>query len=105
MLDKLKKLLEFSSKTGMWLPAAYDNQSNGPSVTLWFAHISFYLATISIILLIAADIKQGVIAASIFSALYTIFYLLRRLSKAKIDLNDGELELDNGGEETAKEKE
>ena len=95
MLDKIKQLLEFSSKNGLFLPAAFDKASKGPSVSLLFAHISFWVTTFAIIYLIIKDIESGVIAATIQSALMLVFYLLRRLSKVKFDLDDKAIELDS----------
>lgn len=95
MLDKLKLLLEFFSKNGAYLPGAYDADKKGPSVTLLFAYIAYITAIVTIISLSIKDINSGVIAAMIFSSLQTVFYLFRRLTKAKFDLDDKSVELEN----------
>ena len=102
MLDKLKEFFIYGSKTGWNLGAAYDNDKPGPSVSLLFAHVSFYVAITAIIYLIIKDQNLGTLAAMIFAALYFIFYMLRRLTKAKIDLDDRSLDLE--GEETKENK-
>lgn len=103
MIHKLKQLLEFSSKTGLYLPGAYDAISDKPSVSLWFAHISFSITMILIMLLAYKDINAGVIAATIQSTLMLVFYLIRKLSKFKVDLDDREIELDSGEQEDEKD--
>lgn len=95
MLDRIKDILKFSAKNGLYFPAAYDKASNGPSVSLLFSHISFWVTTFAIIYLIIKDIESGVIAATVQSALMLVFYLLRRLSKVKFDLDDKAIELDS----------
>lgn len=94
MLDKIKKILEFLSVNGAHLPAAYDADKKGPSVSLWFSHVAFTVAIAGIISLLIKDTTTGVIAAMIFSGLQTVFYLIRRLTKAKFDLDDKSVELE-----------
>lgn len=100
MLDKLKLLFEFFSKNGAYLPSAYDAEKQGPSVTLYFSHIAFLIAIIGICFLLAKDLNAGVLAAMVFSGVQTVFYLIRRLSKAKFDLDDRQIELE--GEDNEK---
>lgn len=98
MIQKLKDLFKFSAEHGLNLPTAYDHQQKGPSVSLLFAHISFFTAIISICILIHKDINLGTIAAITFAGLYFIFYMLRKLNKAKIDLDDRSIDLENSEE-------
>jgi hypothetical protein len=91
----IKEFLEFTSKNGLYLPSAYDNSTDKGSVSLLFAHMSFYLGCIAICLLLYKDINLGTIAAMLFAGLYFIFYMLRRLTKAKIDLDDKSIDLEN----------
>lgn len=95
MLEKLKSLFEFSAKSGLNLPTAFDADKQGPSVSLLFANISFYLAICTIIYLTTKDTFAGTMAAMAFAALYFIFYMLRKLNKAKLDLDDRSVELEN----------
>lgn len=95
MFETIKKLFEFSAKTGLMLPGAYDFDKSGPSVSLLFAHISFYIAVISIGLLLYKDIVLGTIAAMTLAGLYFVFYMLRKLTHAKVDLDDRSFDLSN----------
>lgn len=95
MWDKIKKLFEFSSKNGLYFPGAYDNNTNKSSVSLLFANISFYIACGSVLTLLYKDTTLGTIAAMMLAALYFVFYMLRKLNKAKIDIDDRSLDLEN----------
>lgn len=95
MLDKIKQILEFSSKNGLYLPAAYDADKEGPSVSLLFSHVANMVAIISIIYLVIKDTSTGTLAAIIYASLMLVFYLMRRITKFKADLDDGSLELEN----------
>lgn len=103
MLNNLKQILKFSSKTGWYLPAAYDIVSNRPSVSLWFAHISFTMTTILIMFLSYKDINLGVTAAIVQSTLMLVFYLMRKLNTFRVNLNEKEIELDSGEQENDKD--
>lgn len=110
MFQKLKDLLYKWSKEGIYLPFIHDPVNNQPSVSLFFAYVTFILAVISTIVLHVT--VGGIVAtgASIgFWGLATIFYLIRNLQRAKIDLDDQEIELDgensNNNEKDEKEDE
>ena len=96
MLNTLKEFFKFSAKNGLYFPAAFDKVSNGPSVSLLFANIAFYLSIVIIIILSVKDINLGTIAAILQSTLMLVFYLMRRLSKFKADLDDKSIELESG---------
>lgn len=98
MITKLKELFKFSAERGLNLPAAYDHQQKGPSSSLLFAHVSFFIASVSIMILMYKDINLGTVAAMLFSGLYFIFYMLRKLNKAKIDFDDKSIDLENNEE-------
>jgi hypothetical protein len=95
MLQKLKDLFNFSASHGLNFPAAYDKNVDGPSVSLLFAHLSFYLAFISVAILMYKDTNLGTIAAMTLAGLYFIFYMLRKLTHAKVDLDDRSFDLSN----------
>lgn len=95
MLDKIKQFFKFASEHGLWIPSAFDPDKPGPSVSLLFAHISFYIAAISVGLLIYKDRTAGAIAGMTLAGLYFIFYMLRHLTKAKIDLKEHAIDLEN----------
>lgn len=96
MIENFKKFMKFASKTGLYLPAAYDARTNGPSISLLFAHIANALAIGGITALMFKDLKMGVYCSIGYSTLMLAFYLLRSLSKVKVDVDDGEIELDSG---------
>lgn len=103
--DKITELLKSSSKTGIYLPAAYDAEKDGPSVTLLFSHITFTLALFLTALL---AFRPGVLTATItcimFWIMATVFYLIRRLKTFKADLDDKSVELTGDTESDDKEK-
>lgn len=96
MFDKIKALFEFSSKNGLYLPSAFDNRSGMGSVSLLFAHVANALALVAIGIALNTDLKLGVLCAIGYSGLMLVFYLLRSISKFKVDVDDGELEVDSG---------
>lgn len=95
MFEKVKKLLEFSAKNGLYFPTAYDKNADGPSITLLLVHLSSYMAMTSIGFLMYKDIVTGTIAAMSYSVLMLVFYMLRKLTNAKFDLDDKSFELAN----------
>ena len=99
----MKKFLEAWKKwsiEGMNFPFLHDPVTKKPSITLLFPYITFTLTVISLILL---HIWQSLLVATAMSMLFwvlsTVFYMLRKLHKAKIDLNDQSIELDGGDSE------
>lgn len=97
MLKQIKEFFNYSAEKGLRLPFAYDPIIKKPSVTLFFAHISFYIAVIS---LISLHFKSSLITATgmsfVFTGMMIIFYLIRSISKAKIDLDDKQIDLESG---------
>lgn len=87
---------------GLTLWLAYDPVSQKASVTLLMAYISFILAVGSVVALHFSNLLSGTLAALALFVISTIFYLIRSLSKAKIDLDDKSFELE--GENKKEEK-
>jgi len=98
MYNNIKEFFKFAAKNGLFFPAAYDKATNGPSVSLFFSHIAFYLSIVVIIILSIKDINLGAIAAITQSTLMLVFYLLRRLKKASFDLDDKSIALEGDNE-------
>lgn len=97
MLDKIKEFFKFGAEKGLNFPFANDAVYKKPSVTLFFAYISFYIAAISLIILHFRETPLVATTMSfIFTGMMIIFYLIRSLSKAKIDLDDKSIELESG---------
>lgn len=98
MLKYIKSLLKFWSENGMYLPSAFDNRSGIGSVSLLFAHIANLVAIVAICLLVAKDLDKGVIFAIAYSVLMLVFYLIRSISKFKVDVDDGEINVESSEE-------
>lgn len=104
MITQFKELCKFAAKNGLYIPSAYDHASKGPSVSLLFSHISFYMSAVIIICLSFKDINLGTIAAITQSTLMLVFYLLRRLSKASFDLDEKSFTLEGSEDVTDAKK-
>ena len=81
------------------LPLMFDPDKNKPSVTLMFPYFSFIVLIICIICLAKQNLVQGTLAAGSVWFLSTVFYLLRRLNKLNLDIDDRKLELEGGDNE------
>lgn len=95
MFEGIKQFFTYGSEKGLKFPYAHDGVSGKPSVTLFFSYVSFYLTIIS---LIALHFKDSLLIASITTCVYScimiIFYLIRTIKRAKIDLDDRSLDLE-----------
>lgn len=94
MWQKLLKILEFGSKNGYFLPAAYDKTVNGPSISLLIVHLANILALFSVTNLVLKDAQAGCISAICYAIISMILYRMRNLDKVKLDLKEGQVELD-----------
>ena len=99
ILQKLGNFWENISKRGIYAPFIHDARTGKPSITLFFAYTTF---TIAIISTIALHFNIGLTVATFTSILFwvisVIFYRLRNLDKAKIDLDDRSIELNGSGD-------
>lgn len=94
MLEKIKQLLKSAGTKGMYLPFAHDPVSGKPSVTLLFPYLTFVLAFLSTIALhFKASLLVATSVSISFWALAVIFYMMRKITKAKVDLDDKSFEL------------
>lgn len=95
MLQKIKELIKKSCTNGIYFPFAHDPVTKTPSVTLLFPYITFVLALASVV---ALHFKQTLLIPSLVSILFwvisVVFYMIRTLQKAKIDLDDQSIELE-----------
>jgi hypothetical protein len=89
--DTLRKIAE----NGLRLPHAYDYETKKPSFRLLAAYTSFLIACLSVISLHVAKHTEATLTAIGFFALCMVFYMLKRLTKAKIDLDSKSIELDS----------
>lgn len=94
-MEKIKAFFKFGSEKGLYFPYAFDAERKSPSATLFFAYISFYIASISLIFLhFNEKLLTATIMSFVFTGMMIIFYMIRKLNKAKIDLDDKSIELD-----------
>lgn len=105
MIKRLKQLFEFGGKTGFYTPNAYDHDKGGPSVTLLFANTAHYLSVIIIAALAYKDVNNGAIAAITYSVITMMLYMMRRLSQFKVNVKEGEIEVDSEDESEEKKDE
>ncbi len=95
MLEKIKALLEFTNKTGMYLPMAHDATRSAPSITLLILYISATLATGSVI---ALHFNEQLLVATgttlLFLAMSFVMYKMRQLDKVKFNMQERSFELD-----------
>lgn len=90
--EKLKAFFEFSAKTGLYFPMAYDNDRKKPSVTLFAFYISVIISAISVIALHFTDVWLATAASLMMLGMTFVFYRMRKLTSAKIDLDDKTIE-------------
>jgi len=92
-----KSLWKKWCEEGLRWPYLHDPITKKPSVSLMFPYITFVMAAISVILL---HIWPTMIIATSISIMFwgasMVFYMLRKLSKAKFDLDSRSFELDSG---------
>lgn len=82
-------------KQGLPVPQAYDTQAKEISFRLWAANLSFHLSVGSIIALHFWDVSTATFTSIGFFALCMVFYTLKKLSRAKIDLKSGSIDLED----------
>jgi hypothetical protein len=107
MWDKIKDLFRFWSRNGMYLPAAYDHDKKGPSVTLLYAYTAHFAALWGIVWLVIDRRALGVLAAIGYSLAIIGYYLMRRLKAFSVNVKEGKFgaEAEDDEDETKKEKE
>lgn len=100
MWQKFKDLMEFACKNGLWLPMAREEPEGKPSFTLLTVYVTFFVMVVS---LMALHWKAGLFVATCTSIMTwvvaMVFYRLKKLGKAKIDLDDKSIELDSEEED------
>lgn len=94
-MKKISQLWKSWSEDGLRWPFVHDPVTNKPSITIMFPYITFVLMFISIILL---HLKPGLIIATsvtiVVWVLSVVFYMIRKLHKASIDLDDQSISLE-----------
>lgn len=96
MFTWIKSLWNDWCVKGVHWPFAHDPVTGKPSITLMYSYVTFMIACASIG---AAHYNVRYIPATIISIFFwviaVVFYMIRKLNKAKIDLQNKSLELDN----------
>lgn len=96
MIDTIRKYWNKAVHLGLPFPHAYDPVEKLPSFRLFAAYISFIIAAVSVLWLhYDASAVAGTVAAIAFYALCMTFYLIKKLTGAKINFSEKKLELSN----------
>lgn len=95
-MEFLRKYWHKAVHLGLPLPHAYDPVEKLPSFRLLAAYVSFFAALVSTAYLhFDATAVAGTLAAISMYVLSMTFYLIKKLSGAKIDLSAKKFELSN----------
>jgi hypothetical protein len=105
MLEKLLKILESFNTPGVKLPFAYDPVTKKPSISLFTMYSVLVLAIVSNIFLTLKDVETGTYTAIVFWCLATVFYMMRKLTSVKIDVDDRSIALENNKQKKEKNNE
>ena len=95
----MKKLWKKWCEQGLKWPYLHDPVSGKPSITLLFPYITFVIAVASVVMLHwHPSLILATYTSIFFWAISTVFYMLRKLSQAKFNLDDRSIELDAGSD-------
>jgi hypothetical protein len=84
---------------GIKVPQIYDFSTKLPSITLSFPYIAFIVLVYAEINLINKDATQGTLVALGTWFLATVLYMIRKITKAKFDLDDQSFDLEGEDDE------
>lgn len=100
MFHGLKSFYSNICEKGLKLPFIYDAVSKLPSVTLFFAYVTFLVMLVSLICLhFFGQILQATIASILVWVLAVIFYRMRELDKINLNLKTGSIDLEDTPDE------
>ena len=98
----MRKIIKNMNDKGIPLPVFHDPASKKPSITIMFSYVTFIVSVVSVILLhIYPNLLIPTIASLSFWTISTMFYLLRKLTKAKLDLSQKSIELSNSSDNSS----
>lgn len=104
MFEKILLKWRSWATNGIYLPFIHDPSTKTPSITLLFPYVTFALSVASIIALhFKIELFVATTTTLMFWLVSTILYMIRRITKAKIDLDDKSVELDGGEDSGTKE--
>ena len=96
MKNKLVRLIQSLVERGLPLPHAYDPGKKKPSFRLLAAYTSFLTTIGSLVALhFNAEFVVATAMSMLFFAICMVFYMLRRLESARIDLDDKEFSINS----------
>lgn len=98
-MDKLKALLLYGSQVGLPFVGAYDALSGKPSVTLLAVHVTLWLTVGILLYSLHSEATSQTWAAITFWAVANVFYLIRKITKFKLDADDRSIELEGGDDD------
>lgn len=98
-MDKIKAFFTYGSEFGLRLPAAYNSDTGKPSITLLAVHVAIWLVVAISLLGLKFDLSNQVWQALAFYAIANTFYLIKKITKVKLDADDKSLELEGGSDE------
>ncbi len=102
LFSKLFKVFfdEWETK-GVSVPLMYDPVTDAASLTALFPYVSFWLTIASLIgLHFFEGIWQASVGCGMLWLLSTVLYMIRKLSKAKFDLNDRSIEFESESQDS-----
>jgi hypothetical protein len=101
MLDIIRAWVDKKGREGIYFWFANDQTTGKPSITLFMSYVSFMLACVS---LVALHFRESLLTATsmsfVFSGMMIIFYMIRSLNKASINLKDKSINLENTDKDT-----
>lgn len=104
MFKSLKKFINDGVNNGFPVPLAKGTNKK-PSVTLWFAYVTFWLAVCATVYFIyKGDPLSSTVTAIGFWTIAMVFFRMNKIDKFKIDFDDREIELDSENEKVEKKE-
>lgn len=99
VVDKLKNLISELLSGGIKVPMIYDHHTDGPSIIISFPYIAFVVVVYTIMQLAESNILYATVAALTLWLLATVLYIMRKLTKAKFDVDDQSIDLESEPED------
>ena len=96
MFKFLKNLYKKWSEEGLRIPFAFDSVTKQPSITLFFAYVTFVVMMLSLIgLHVYKQILQATLLSVLVWVLAVVFYKFKEFDRFKINLKDQSVDLED----------
>ena len=96
MFKFIKESYRNVCEKGLRVPFAYDSFTKQPSITLFFAYVTFVIMMLSLIgLHVYKQILQATLLSVLVWVLALVFYRLRELDKINLNLKTGSIGLED----------